>query len=465
MLLSLGLGLGSVEAATPAAPRSCTSTVKPVAASARLDSLAYRCERLADGQPVWIGEAGTDHPTTVLLVHGLGDSAHRDWRRVIPALAAGFHVITLDLPGFGASPPLPQGYSFDGLSAALKAVLDRTAPGQRVHVVGHSLGAAVSLHFAHRHPDSVDRLVLVDAAGILLNTVFARNMAQIDTPSVGIRGVDNFLQRFDDRVNGFSNALIGGFDSGFDFSRWLARNPSVRNAMFGQYTQVEAALGLVEHDFTPEIRGMGAPTTLIWGELDRVAPLRTGRVLAARLRDARLFVLDGVGHVPMNERPAHFITLLEAALSGPLSARGPTPVPGAAQGTVSCKKAHSQRYSGHISRLQLTDCQGARLSNAKVGELVLVNSSITLEDVEIDSPGIAIDARRSQVSGTVVQIKGRIGIQADNSTVELAGATLHASEKAVDMRTPSRVYFSVSEVQAPDHTGNAHFIWPATSPR
>ena len=427
----------------------------------RLPGLSYRCELLRNGHPVWVGQAGQEHDTTVLLVHGLGHNAHRDWRTVVPALAGRFHVVTVDLPGFGASPALPEGYSFTGLSAVLDEVLANAAPQRRVHVVGHSLGGAVSLHFAHRYAERVDRLVLVDAAGILLNTVFARNLARIDTPDVGVGPVDGLLRHVDARLNGLGQALFGSLDKSFDLSRWLARNPSVRNTLFGRYTQVEAALGLIEHDFSPAIRQLAAPTTLIWGREDRVAPLRTGQLLAERLPDARLHVLDGVGHVPMNEQPARFMPLLLQALVDPLAPR-PAPLPAVAdQGDLSCRGQARQRYSGRIAHLRLENCQGALLADAQVGRLTLVNSSITLERVSISSEEVALDAQRSQVTGTVLRVRGRIAIRADNSHLDLAGASLVATERAVEMPTPSRLYLSVSDVQAPDHQGDAHLIWPA----
>jgi pimeloyl-ACP methyl ester carboxylesterase len=467
--LALSLALGIAVAGTPEPrPPSCIdrqpASDRPAGVPPQVSELSYRCELLRSGTRVWLGETGEEHESTVLLVHGLGHSAHRDWRGVIAALSQRFHVITLDLPGFGASPALPGGYSFTALSNVLDEVLALAAPGRRVHVVGHSLGAAVSLHFAHQHAERVDRLVLVDAAGVLLNTVFARNFAQLDTPDVGVAGVDKLLRRMDARINGLSKAIFGGLDRSFDFSRWLARHPSVRNTLFGKYTQVEAALGLVEHDFSPEIRQVRAPTTLIWGRDDRVAPLRTGELLAARLPDARLHVLDGVGHVPMNQKPELFMPLLLQALDGPLLPRSAAVLPDNEEGELHCLNQPGRRYSGRIRHLRLENCQGARLADAELGQLTLVNSSITLDRVSIHSDDVALDAHRSQVTGTVVQIKGRVAIRADNSGLDLAGASLRASERAVELRNGSRLYFSVSDIQAPDHTGDAHFIWPPDAP-
>lgn len=469
MLLTLMLAVAMVSAASVAAelPRTepCFERSSEAATSApvRLAQFRYRCLALRNGQRVLVGEAGAVNASTVLLVHGLGENAHRDWARVIPALTAQFHVVALDLPGFGGSAGAPQGYSFTGLSATLVEVLDSTAPGRRVHVVGHSLGAAVSLYFAHAHPARVDHLVLVDAAGILHKTVFARHMTSVRTPRVGIVPVDRFLKRLDERIDGFRRSVFSRLDERFDFSRWLAQNPGVRHALLGRYAQVEAALGLVEHDFTSAIRETTAPTTVIWGANDAVAPLRTGKVLAGRLPDARLEVIDGVGHTPMLESPDAFNRLLLSGLTAPLLQRSVGQTNGASQGSVVCENRSHARYSGVFDSITLDHCEGVRIEGARLKQLKLKRSSLTIENTVIDSSDVALSARHSEVIATNVSLQGRVAIRAEHSDLDLAGVSLRASERGVEMPAPSRMFFSVSDWHGTDHNGDAHFPWPQAS--
>ena len=465
MTLTLMLVAAMVSAASIAAelprPKPCIEPASEAAASApvRLAQLRYRCLTLRDGQHVLVGEAGAAEARTVLLVHGLGDNAHRDWARVIPALAAQFHVVTLDLPGFGGSPDAPQGLSVTGLSATLADVLDNTAPSQRVHVVGHSLGAAVSLYFAHAHPTRVDRLALVDAAGILLKTVFAQHITTLRTPQVGIMSVDRFLQRLNERIDGFRRGVFSRLDEGFDLSRWLAQNPGVRRALLGRHTQVEAALGLMEHDFTSAIRETTAPTTVIWGANDPVAPLRTGTLLAGRMPDARLKVIYGVGHTPMLESPEVFNRLLLAGLTAPLPQRPVGQAIGASQGSVVCENHPRARYSGEFDSITLDHCDGARIEGARLKQLTLKSSSLTIENTAIDSSDVALSAQHSEVIATNASFRGRVAIRAGHSRLDLAGVTLQASERGVEMPAPSRMYFSVSDWHGTDHRGDAHFMY------
>lgn len=464
LLAAALLGSGALAAAQPVGTEPCVEPV-PDAASAtppapRLAQLKYRCLSLPGGQRVLVGEAGSAYARTVLLVHGLGNNAHRDWARVVKPLSSQFHVVAVDLPGFGASPGGPEGYSFAALGKVLSQVLEQTALGQRVHVVGHSLGGAVSLYFAHAHAAQVDRLVLVDAAGILLKTVYVQHLAGLRTPQVGIAPVDRFLKGLGERVGGFKRGVFNNLDERFDFSRWLAQNPNVRYALLGRYTQVEAGLGLVEHDFTRAIRETMAPTTVIWGADDPIAPLRTGRLLAARMPDARLKVIDGVGHTPMLESADAFRALLMEALVAPHEPRVAETVPEVSQGDVVCQGEPGRSYSGRFDTLTLDNCQGARIHGARLKRLVLKSSTVTLDDTTIDADDVALSAVDSEATATNLRVNGRVAIRTDNSRFDLAGASLRAREQGVEMLSHSRLFFSVSDWRGSDFTGDAHFLWP-----
>jgi pimeloyl-ACP methyl ester carboxylesterase len=459
--LAVAQDTGTAPCVEPVPPAA--SGVAPVLPPPRLQQLQYKCLKLHGGQRLLVGEAGDAKAPPVLLVHGLGHNAHRDWAPVIRPLAAQFHVITVDLPGFGASPGSGEGYSFIALGRVLSQVLDQLAPGQKAHVVGHSLGGAVSLFFAHAYGERVERLVLVDAAGILLKNVFVQHIAGLRTPQVGIAPVDQLLKGLGDRLGSVKRGLFFRLDDRLDFSRWLAQNPHVRIALLGRHTQVDAGLGLVEHDFTRALRETTAPTTVLWGGEDPIAPLRTGRLLAARLPDARLKVMDGVGHTPMLESPEAFRALLLEALTVPqLAPRQAASVPDTSQGDVSCNAQANRVYTGRFDTLTLDTCTGVRIHAARIKRLVLRNSTARLDDVVVEADDVALAATDSELSATNLRLAGRVAVRADNSWLDLAGASLVARERGVEAPPPSRVFFSVSEMRAPEHTGDLHTVWMPT---
>jgi magnesium chelatase accessory protein len=88
-----------------------------------------------------------DGPDTMLLLHGTGASSH-SWRTLAPRLASRHHVLAVDLPGHGASGPLPRGQrSMQGMALALGRLLQQLGVEPQT-VIGHSAGAALMLRMA-----------------------------------------------------------------------------------------------------------------------------------------------------------------------------------------------------------------------------------------------------------------------------------------------------------------------------
>lgn len=422
---------------------------------AGLAGLEYRCVRLKSG-PVLVAQSMEASKPAVVLVHGLGNNAHRDWRRVYPALTDRFRVVMLDLPGFGDSGALNAGYSFDGLAAALEE-LAQQLDLQRFDLVGHSLGAAVSLHYTDRYPARVRRLVLVDAAGMLQKQVFVRQLLEANR-STTLGGLDNVM---DLMGPGAGDTWLDLLEDRLDAGAQLLAIPAVRSAVLGMPVHADAALGLVEHDFTMAIRSVRAPTFLIWGEGDNVTPMRTGKLLAARMPNARLQVIEGAQHMPMVERPESFNRVLLDALQGDWPAPQP-PVRSHSQGEVSCRDQAGVLYSGTYERITLTNCTNVRIERAFVDQLVVEAGSVELVQVAIHSDALALQVTNASVVGTGMTIVGDVALRARDSRVDLAGVTLRARKQAVES-TGSRVYFSVSDIDAPDYRGDAHFRWPPKS--
>ena len=90
----------------------------------------------SDGVRLSVYESGSPDNPTVLLVHGFPDD-HSGWDGLVAALAADYHVVTLDTRGSGSSdrPKPVSAYRLDQLAADLRAVIDATAPGRPVHLV------------------------------------------------------------------------------------------------------------------------------------------------------------------------------------------------------------------------------------------------------------------------------------------------------------------------------------------
>jgi pimeloyl-ACP methyl ester carboxylesterase len=117
----------------------------------------------------YIEQWGDPADPPVILVHGLGDSAARDWRYLAPALADNFYVIAFDLPGFGRSQKYNALYTPDTLARVVAWVADAYVE-RPFALIGHSMGGTIALNYASTHSDRLTRLVLIDAAGVLHRT-------------------------------------------------------------------------------------------------------------------------------------------------------------------------------------------------------------------------------------------------------------------------------------------------------
>jgi len=119
-----------------------------------------------DGVSIHCLLAGLVDAPHIVFLHGLGGSL-TTWALNLPAFAAQFRICALDLVGAGESdkPDIP--YNVGALADFLARFLDVLGTDwQRVNLVGHSLGGAIALDFAGRYPERVERLVLIDSAGL-----------------------------------------------------------------------------------------------------------------------------------------------------------------------------------------------------------------------------------------------------------------------------------------------------------
>lgn len=258
-----------------------------------------------------------------MFVHGLGGSA-LNWTDLMglltdassdPPLAAE----ALDLPGFGFSPPPADGdYSLAARVAAVTALIDQRGYGP-VHLIGNSLGGAISTRVAARRPDLVKTLTLISPAlPDLRPRPLALRLAVVALPGVG-RWLVTRMQAIppERRAQTSIAELYVDPDRMLPERRAEAVAELVRRDGLGY--SVDVLLGSARSLLTEYARqGPGslwadaarvsAPTLLIHGSHDRlVNPGMAGRA-ARTFPNCRVLVLPRIGHVAMMERPEEVAT-------------------------------------------------------------------------------------------------------------------------------------------------------------
>jgi pimeloyl-ACP methyl ester carboxylesterase len=253
-------------------------------------------QRAVNGDVAIAFEARGEGPP-LLLIMGLG-YGRWGWAPVVEPLASRHLVLAFDNRGYGDS-DVPAGpYTAAQLAGDALAVLD-TAGVERAHVVGASLGGAVALELALRHPERIDKLVLVATMSgttkmhpIPAPTQQLMAAAPALDPAVALRRfVENALEPEPER-------------------ELVDRIVALRTANPPDPAGWAAQAGVwSSFDVWDELPGIAAPTLVVQGEGDVVVDPRNAAALAARIPGARLQLVAG-GHLFFWKRPAAFVSLL-----------------------------------------------------------------------------------------------------------------------------------------------------------
>lgn len=399
-------------------------------------------------------QANREAGVGVILIHGLGGSI-ADWKNVIPALAADLHVVAFDLPGFGNSDKGSQDYSPTRYARLANFLADRYFPNKNYHIVGHSMGGAIALRFAALRPLRFQRLVLIDAAGILHPQVISKFQA-----GSMLERTSGFQQ-----TRGFAERLSGKILEQVD--RLPISPIDIANSALGRDNVLQggpekiAALELAGEDFSNAITTVTEPTLILWGDSDLTVPQRTGQVLAARMPHARLQVIRNAGHEPMQDQTQQTNTLIRRHLLASeqdLAAQYPQVQPPsvfAGKRVGTCARESGMEFEGDYLSIDLRDCSNIVIRNARVGRLNVLNSRLSLIDTDILGKEEGVHADNSDVTITNGDISGVIAIRSERSRFDIAGSHLNGTQDAVKA-VGSKFVFSVSRAHSKHMDGPLH---------
>jgi poly(3-hydroxyalkanoate) depolymerase len=251
-----------------------------------------------DGMRLRVATRGTGRP--LLLLMGIGGNLEM-WAPFEDALdGRQVRTITVDAPGTGGSDPYRVPRRMGGLARTIEHLLDALDDDQ-VDVLGVSFGGVLAQQLAHQAPGRVRRLVLA-ATGPGLGGVPAspRVLLALATPR-RYRQPDYFR-----RVAG---QLYGGAardDPDATLHGSVARF-SQPPSLGGYLAQLYAITGWTS---VPWLHRLPQPTLVLAGDDDPIVPLTNGRILNRCIRDSRLHIVPGGGHLFLLERPAETAALV-----------------------------------------------------------------------------------------------------------------------------------------------------------
>lgn len=250
---------------------------------------------------------GKDKPAVVLL-HGLGDEADT-WRMVIPLLIERYRVIAPDLPGFGRSLRGKHSYTTPFFVETARELLDALNI-QRATLAGHSNGALVAQAFALAYPQRVERLALISGSLLAGKTPLNLGLLLFLMPGVG-EWMYTRLRKDPQAAYRSLAPYYNDLDSlpqterDFLYRRVNQRvwSDGQRRGFLGTLRALAKWLPAQQQSLPERLRGWNIPTTIAWGENDRLNSPENGRALKELLPGARLVVIAGAGHNVQQEQP------------------------------------------------------------------------------------------------------------------------------------------------------------------
>lgn len=285
-----------------------------------------RMVTLTSGKQVWLAEADTHTSPRagsrelVLCVHGMtGDATN--WTDLMAELVPEFDAVAVDLPGsgFSPSPSTRRGYSITALAGTVIELIETLNVGS-VHLIGNSMGGAVSVRVAARRPDLVRTLTLVSAA--LPDRRPHRQTAHFPVIALPVVG-DRLVRRFgrlpaENRIAGviqtcyYDPAAIHPARVTLSVAELRRRD----ELSHGVAVITGAARALVSETLRPyrfslwrDAERIRVPALVLFGRHDRLVSPSLAERAARAFTGARIVVLPNTGHLGQMEHPSTVASL------------------------------------------------------------------------------------------------------------------------------------------------------------
>lgn len=291
-----------------------TPDTDPTAMRAKYGGPPSRFVDVGGGLVMHVRDQGKRDGPVLVLLHGSNASLHT-WEPWVGRLGGKYRIITLDQIGHGLTGPNPTDkYDSAAFTETLDALVTKLGL-TRFALAGNSMGGGVAWHYALAHPEKVEKLILVDAAGPLQDPdrKLPIGFRLLRTP-----GINRTVEWFSPRAV-FATSL----------HQTVANQAIVTEAMIDRYwelnrypgnrraTRIRSQTADRNAPESANLRNIKAPTLILWGARDTLIPVSGAGWFAARIPGARSIVYPGIGHIPMEEAADRSARDVDAFLSDP----------------------------------------------------------------------------------------------------------------------------------------------------
>lgn len=232
----------------------------------------------------------------VLLLHGTAASLHT-WQAWVDVLKKDFRVIRVDLPAFGITGPAPdRNYSIDSYVKFVRQFLAGLKIKQ-ISIAGNSLGGHIAWRYTAAYPDDVNKLILIDSAGLprLKGIPMPIRLARMPVVGTLARYISpRFLVRNSLKEVYFDRSKVS--EELVDRYQTMALREGNRQAFIDRSNQLEEDPG-------KGIERIKIPTLILWGRYDQWIPVEQAENFRKKLPWSQVVIYDNAGHIPHEEIP------------------------------------------------------------------------------------------------------------------------------------------------------------------
>jgi pimeloyl-ACP methyl ester carboxylesterase len=242
-------------------------------------------------------EGNMQDSTPLILIHGMSSSLNT-WDSLVILMKDKKRLISIDLPGFGLTGPNPENkYGFDYYTKFLDSFLTNLNVNNFI-LAGNSMGGGVSWHYAVSHPEKVNQLILIDAAGYQGK----KGKGSLGFKLASMPVVNNLLLYITPKFLIKKSLETVFVDQTKITEKEIDRYHDLTIAEGNR----KAALSIFKNGFIQEpekIQSITTPTLIIWGDQDQLITVDNAYLFNKNIKGSELEVLKNVGHVPMEEVP------------------------------------------------------------------------------------------------------------------------------------------------------------------
>ena len=242
---------------------------------------------------------GQEHngETLAVLLHGWGANINL-FDNLLGLVAQKYPVLALDMPGFGETPEPPSAWDLGSYTDFVIKFIE-SFPYQKIVLLGHSFGGRVIIKMLSEKnpPFTVEKIILVDSAGIKPKKTFKQNLRQ-RIFKIG-KGVCNFPP-----VKKLFPHALDNWRKKFGSADYNSASELMKTSL----------VKVVNEDLTENLKKITQDTLLIWGDKDTATPLADGKLMEKLIKNSGLVTLEGAGHYSFLDRQFIFNRVIASYL-------------------------------------------------------------------------------------------------------------------------------------------------------